>query len=101
MRGYVLTRTTSSVGIAISHESVFTLAPIALQFWQRYEVGPLIPRACIVRVVDDRLIQLFFREITTTSIHPYWKSPHYLDLERGSVEIREVGMEKSGVIVGE
>ena len=105
--GYVvlfLTLAPHSVGIAISCESVFALAPIALDLWYSYELRRLIPCASIVRAFDDRLIQFSFTfnacRVRSCMIYNHWKCPCDLDSIQPIVEVRVFGMEKSGIIVG-
>ena len=53
---------------------------------------------------NDRLIQLLFKQnscrVSCCISHIYWKGPQDLDRKRRIVEIRGVGVEKGGIIVG-
>ena len=99
-----LTHAAGSVGIAISYESVFTLASIALHFRHKYDLRCPILCTCRVRAFTDRLIQLLFKQnscrVSCCISHIYWKGPQDLDRKRRIVEIRGVGVEKGGIIVG-
>ena len=99
-----LTDAASSVDVAISYESVFALAPIALYFWHNYEIRPLITCAGIGRAFHDCLIHFSFTESTcrvrSDIIYNHWKCPRDLDGNEAIVKIRRFGMEKSGIIVG-
>ena len=86
-----LTCTAGSVGVAISYESIFTLAPITWHFWHKYQIRRLIPRACIMGAFHDLcLIQISFR----------WEGPYDLDLKHPIVYICGTGMVKGRIILG-
>ena len=96
MEHIFITCTASSIGVAISLESIFTLAPVARHFWHGYELRCFIPSARVVRAFLDRPIQLIFRHYASRvrgSIQTYGKCPHDLDPERAVLEVRELGME--------
>ena len=89
-----LTCTTGSLGVAISYESDFTLGPIALHFWPNYGLfqSPILESQVLMIVSFSS----FSNKTLVGSVVVL-----VIFTGRAIFEIREVGAEKGGIVVGE